>query len=40
MIILCDDYTGCDKVDDYFPTEVETIIDSVYEADLNSKDNL
>ena len=24
--ILCDDYMGCDEVDSYFATEVDTII--------------
>ena len=35
VIILCDDSTGCDEVNDYFATEVDTMIDIVYEDDLN-----
>ena len=34
-IILCDDSTGCDEVNGYFATEADTMIDSVYENDLN-----
>ena len=29
VIILCDDPTGCDKMDDYFLTEADTMIDIV-----------
>ena len=28
--ILCDDYTGCDKVDSYFATEADTMVDILY----------
>ena len=43
VIILCDDSTDCDEVDNYFATETDTtIIDNVCEIDLNkinSKDS-
>ena len=35
VILLCDDSTGCDEVDD-FTTEADTmLIDIAYEDDLN-----
>ena len=33
--ILCDDYTGCDAICDYFATEADTVINIVCEVDLN-----
>ena len=33
--LLCDDSTGCDKVDNYFATEADTMIDILYEYDLD-----
>ena len=35
VIILCDYPTGCDKMDCYFATETDTMIDIVCEVDLN-----
>ena len=35
VIILCDVSAGCDKVDDNFATEADTMIATVYEYDLN-----
>ena len=35
VILLCDDSTGCDEKDDYFATEVDTMIDIVRDVDLN-----
>ena len=35
VIMLCDDSTDCDEVDDYFATEADTMIDIVCEVDLN-----
>ena len=32
--LQCDEFTGCDEMDDYFTTETDTIIDIVYEDDL------
>ena len=37
VIILCDDSTGCDEVDDSFATEADTVIDIVCEVDLNKE---
>ena len=34
-LILCDDTTGCNKMGDYFATEADTMIDIVFEVDLN-----
>ena len=31
----CDDSTGCIEVDSYFATEADTMINIVYEDDLN-----
>ena len=36
VIIICDDSTGCDEMDDYFATEADTMIDIVREVDLNT----
>ena len=33
--ILCDDSTAFDEVDDYFATEADTMIDIIYEDDLD-----
>ena len=35
IIIMCDDSTGCDEVDDYFSTEIDTIMEIVCENDLD-----
>ena len=35
VIILYDDSTSCDEVDDYFATEADTLIYIVCENDLN-----
>ena len=35
VLILCDDFTGCDKMGDYFATEADTMINIVCEAYLN-----
>ena len=35
VILLCGDSTGCDEVNDYFATKADTMIDIVYEDDLN-----
>ena len=32
---LCDDTTGCGEVDNYVATNEDTVIDIVYEDDLN-----
>ena len=34
VMIMCDDSTGCDEVDDYFATEADTMIDIAYEDDI------
>ena len=34
VIILCDDSTGCDEMNDYFATEADTMIDIVCEVDF------
>ena len=31
VIILCEDSTGCNEVDDSFATEADTMIDIVFE---------
>ena len=36
VIIICDDSTGCDEMDDYFATEADTMIYIVCEVDLNT----
>ena len=36
VIILCDESTGCDEMNDYFATEADTMIDIVFEVDLNT----
>ena len=28
VIILCDDFTGCDEMDNYFATEADTMINT------------
>ena len=33
--IGCDDSTGCDAVDNYFTTEADTMIDTLYEYCLH-----
>ena len=33
VIILCDDSTDCDEVEDYFATETDTNIDLACEVD-------
>ena len=33
--ILSDYFTGCDKVDNYFATEADTMINMLYEYDLD-----
>ena len=35
VIILFDDSTGSNEVNDYFATKADTMIDIVYEDDLN-----
>ena len=35
VIILCDNSTGCDEMNDYFATEADIMIDIVCEVDLN-----
>ena len=35
VIILCEDSTGCDEVDDSFVTEEDTMKDIVCEVDFN-----
>ena len=35
VIILCDDYTGCDGMYDYFALEADKMIGILYEVDLN-----
>ena len=35
VILLCDDTTDCNVVDDYFATEADTMIDIVYVYELN-----
>ena len=35
VIILCDDTTDCDEMDDYFATEADTIIEIVCAVYLN-----
>ena len=35
VIILYEDSTGCDEIDDYFATEADTMIDIVCEVDFN-----
>ena len=35
VILLCNDSTGCDEMDDYFATEADRMIDIVCEVDLN-----
>ena len=37
VILLCSDSTGCDKVDDCFATEADTMVDIVCEVDLNKE---
>ena len=36
VIILCNESTGCDEMDQYFATEADTMIDIVCEVDLNN----
>ena len=36
VIIICDDSTGCDEMDDYFAIEADTMIYIVCEVDLNT----
>ena len=35
VILLWNDSTGCDEMDDFFATEADTMIDIVCETDLN-----
>ena len=35
VLKLCDYSTGCDEIGYYFATEADTMIDIVYEVDLN-----
>ena len=35
VLILCYDSTGCDEMVDYFVMEADTMIDIVYEVNLN-----
>ena len=35
VIILCNVYTGCDEMDDYFATEADTVVNIVCDVDLN-----
>ena len=35
VIILCDDSTGCDEIDNYFAIEADTMIDIECEVDFN-----
>ena len=35
IILVCNDSTGCDEMDNYLATEADTMIDIVCEVDLN-----
>ena len=35
VLLLCDDSTGCGEMCDYFTIDADTMIDIVYEVDLN-----
>ena len=33
--LQCDDYTGCDAVDNYYATDADTMMDILYEYDFH-----